>query len=161
MRSFLVLLVTTVLTSTVLAAGLDSIQSLADEMGKVVRISADGDYRSALVQLNTLSNAPKNPKELLAWIDSMKEDMNKVSQLGTLDTVEPLSTVGYGTSLARIRFIEKRQKGAVIWTFIGYKFQDLWYMKSLVILGKDDFAELVSQGLDSADAQPVARDNPH
>jgi hypothetical protein len=139
-------------------AGKDTYQELCDALEASVTRSAKGDFRSAFSDLDALGQIPMGPKQVLANADSEKETFGKFYSLGALDEVERISLVFTGKSFFRFKLAEKREKGVVVWTFIGYKYRNQWYNKSMSITGNSDLSDLMSKAIDPADVQSAPKE---
>ena len=112
---------------------------------------AKGDYSAAFAELSRVSLWPKSPKERLLMIEANRAQFDSIQKFGSSDQIVRLSTVHYGKSYCRIRYMDQRAKGGVLWTFICYRKSDeAWYLVSIDIKANEDLAELFS-ALDSAD----------
>ncbi|ATC63182.1 hypothetical protein CMV30_03985 [Nibricoccus aquaticus] len=136
-------------------AGHEKIEDLADSLEKAVVFASKGDFASAARAINAETRSPQSPKEVIERTDYLKHLYDQIAVLGEKDEVERLSLRLAGISFARLKVIDKRAEGAVIWTFIGYRYRGQWYCKNLSVAGSEDFLKLMREELDAADATPV------
>jgi hypothetical protein len=142
------------LGATRLLAGRDHAEDLVTALEGAVSSAARGDAASCVRTIDAEASKPKNLKEVTAQVDQLKSLYQKVAPLGELDAVERLSLVYTGDSFFRVRFVEKRTEGVVLWTFIGYRLRSQWYCKEMQIRANGDLVELMKE-LDSADSKPT------
>ncbi|MBI3191456.1 MAG: hypothetical protein HYZ36_02240, partial [Pedosphaera parvula] len=120
---------------------------------EAVEKAQGGDFHEAMRLINTVSRSPMDPTKAMEQASKMQEDFRKVDPLGETDGVEQVSLRYVGDSFLRIRIVDKRAKGVILWTFIGYRFKEEWHCVSRSYHANSDLAELMRETLDPADAK--------
>jgi hypothetical protein len=144
-----------VLATTTLSAGHEQAVDLVAALESAVSTAAGGNIAAAVHSINAESSKPKDLKDINAQIGELKAAYQKLDGLGKLDGTERLSLVYTGESFFRLRVVEKREEGAVLWTFVGCKLRGTWYCKGMNFAANGDLLELM-KNLDAADAKPGA-----
>jgi hypothetical protein len=142
-----------VFSCTAVFAARDSAEDLVSALEKAVSQASHGDIAGTVRAMNAEARTPKGPKEVAAQIENFKEAYQKIAGLGEADEVERLSLRYTGDSFFRLRIVDKRAEGAILWTFIGYKFKGLWSCKGVTFNGGEDLMQIMRQELDAADAK--------
>jgi len=149
-----------VLVSLALAALLPSslfATSSADELADVLQVAVEkaqlGDCHEAMRIINSVLRSPMDPTKAMEHSSKMQEDFRKLDRLGETDGVERVSLRYVGDSFLRLRIVDKRAKGVVLWTFIGYRFKGEWHCVSRSYHANSDLAVLMRESLDPADAK--------
>jgi len=75
---------------------------------------------------------------------------DKIRQLGATRQTDRVSLVFLGAVYFRVRFVDRKKKGAVLWTFIGERFQDERYLSGLNFSANSDLLVLMKE-LNTAD----------
>jgi hypothetical protein len=147
----------------VLCCGARARQETSEQLAAVledsVRLAAQGDVAGAVRKMAAESSKPRDLKQINSQIDGFKQMYSKLSPLGELDSVERLSLVFAGESFFRLRVVEKRTDGVVLWTFIGYRLKAGWYYAGLNTSGTSDLLEGMRQYLDPADIKSKLESN--
>lgn len=128
-------------------------EQLADALEKAVALASAGDPAACARAINAEAKSQKSLKEVSAQADGLKQAYQKFTALGESDGVERLSLRFMGDSYFRLRVADKRAEGAVLWTFIGYRYRGQWYCKGMNVNGGDDLMAIMKQELDAADAK--------
>ena len=128
-------------------------EELVSALEQAVSKAARGDVAGAVRAINAEARSPKPLKEVVAQEDNFKAAFQKMAGLGESDGVELLSLRYTGDSFLRLRVVDKRAEGVVLWTFVGYKFKGEWSCKGMAFNGGEDLMQIMRQELDAADAK--------
>jgi len=134
-------------------ANRDRPEELVTALEQAVSKAAHGDVAGAVRAINAEARSPKSLKEVAAQEDNFKAAFQKMAGLGESDGVELLSLRYTGDSFLRLRVVDKRAEGVVLWTFVGYKFKGEWSCKGMTFNGGEDLMQIMHQELDAADAK--------
>ena len=140
-----------------LAPGFLFATSSAEELVEVLQDAVEkaqvGDYYESIRIINSVSRSPTDPTKALEQASKMQEDFRDVDQLGETDGVEQVSLRYVGDSFLRLRIVDKRAKGVILWTFIGYRFKGEWHCVSRGYHANSNLAKIMRESLDPADAK--------
>lgn len=153
MKSSITLVIVLALGWSCAFAARDNADDLVSELEKAVVDASQGDIAAAVRRLNAEARTPKGPKEVGAQTDNFRNLYAKLAGLGEPDEVERLSLRYSGDSFFRLRVIDKRAEGVILWTFVGYKYKGSWACKGVSFNGGDDLMQIMRQELDAADAK--------
>jgi len=141
------------IASTSWMSARETSDQLAAALEHAVSLAASGDLAGCARAINAEAKSQKPIKEVSAQADNLKQVYLKLTGLGESDGVERLSMRFLGDSYFRLRVVDKRAEGAILWTFIGYRFHEQWFCKGMNMNGGDDLMAIMKQKLDAADAK--------
>jgi hypothetical protein len=133
-------------------AGRESAEELAAALEAAVVRASVGDAAGAARMINAETRLKKLPA-LSAQAEQLKDAYRKLANLGESDGVERVSLKFLGESLFRLRAVDKRPEGLVLWTFIGYRLKGEWHCKGFSFKGSEDVSDFVAEAFDPADFQ--------
>lgn len=152
MRTLLLLLTTTLIAfPCTCEAGRASAEDLANALQAAVERAAAGDVNEAMRAIHAETLVPKDPREVMTSAEELREAYRTIEGYGERDGVERISLRFTGESFFRLRVVEKRANGVVVWTFLAYRFKGEWYCKAMKYVGSDDFGKIMRESLDPAD----------
>jgi hypothetical protein len=145
------------LAAAVLFSEAASASDTPDELAQILERAGEkasaGDFNEAIRITNSAAVSPKNPTEVMEQASKIQEIYRGLERLGQSDGIERVSMRFVGDSFFRLRVVEKRSDGVILWTFVGYKFRDQWFCKGIHLAGNSDLLELMREQLDAADAR--------
>ena len=134
----------------------DTPEDLIQIMEEAVARARAGDFNESVRITNAAATNPMAPQAAMDQATKIQEVYRSLERLGDVDGIERVSLRFVGESFFRLRVVDKREEGVVLWTFIGYRFKGRWYCEGLHISGNSDLMELMRKELDPADAAPDA-----
>jgi hypothetical protein len=91
------------------------------------------------------------PKERAERSQKFKDSLRQLSDFGAARRVTRISLLYMGEDCCRLRVLDRRNAGAVLWTFFGERDGDSWYVNSISMSANGDLGELMKESLDAAD----------
>lgn len=134
-------------------AAAETPEDLAAVLEAAVEKARAGDYNEAVRITNAAAVQPADPRKAMDKAAKIQEIYASLERLGPSDEVERVSMRFVGESFLRLRVVDKREHGVVLWTFIGYRFKGRWFCEGIHISGNSDLMELMRKELDAADAR--------
>ncbi len=125
-------------------------QDLINKLEHAVKTMATGDVADGFGTLEEGGNKP--PKERAADLDKVRSSLAELKDsLGASRRINRISLVFLGDSYLRVRFMDRRETGGIIWTFFCEKNRDEWDLCSSQFSGNSDLIDLARDTLDAAD----------
>ena len=136
-------------------------EELRESLQSGVRTIATGQIEQGINEI--ISNAIgswSSPKERAEKVSSLRDPLQQIREsLGSPKRVTHISTVFASEDYARIRILDRREGGGVLWTFLCEKTGDEWGVFSWSLTGNEELNVLFKE-MDAADYTKPAVENP-
>lgn len=123
---------------------------LAQNLEHAVELTASGRIADGLSEMAAQGVGSRPPKEAAEQSRKFKEGLEEMRSLGAPRCVVRVSLVFFGDGFCRLRVLDRRASGAILWTFVGERDGDRWMMSSMSMTGSGEMAEIIKE-FDAAD----------
>jgi hypothetical protein len=131
-------------------ASSDTQFALADALEGGARAIASGGINDGIDQIFAQCASRRLPKEMAEEKSKFRTTLEEARRLGTARRVTRVSLLSFGEGFCRLRILDRRGGGAILWTFICEKDDEKWVMTSARLNAGEEIGALV-QELDAAD----------
>ena len=133
---------------------------LRESLQSGVRTIASGQVEQGVNELVTNAiGSWSSPKERAEKVSSLRDPLQQVREaLGSPKRVIHISTVFASEDYARVRILDRRAGGGILWTFLCEKTDDEWGVFSWSLTANEELNVLFKE-LDAADYTKPAVEN--
>ncbi|MFT3867618.1 MAG: hypothetical protein QM715_03865 [Nibricoccus sp.] len=123
---------------------------LATNLEHGVQTIASGRIDDGLTEISAQGVPSRSPKERAENNQKFRDALKQMSGFGAARRVVRFSTLYIGEGYCRIRVLDRRNAGAILWTFFCERDGDSWFMCSVTMTANSEFGNLMKE-LDAAD----------
>jgi hypothetical protein len=123
---------------------------LAQNLEHAVQLTASGRIVDGLAEMTAQGAGSRAPKDAAEQSRKFKDPLEEMRALGSSKCVIRVSILFFGDGFFRLRVLDRRLSGAILWTFVGERDGDRWVMSSMSMTGSVEMSEILKE-LDAAD----------
>ena len=133
-----------------LYAGSSTCLDLAANLERGVQTIASGRIDDGLMEISEEGVGSESPKQKAERNKKFSDLLKRLGDFGATRRVVRVSLLYIGEGYCRLRVLDRRNNGAVLWTFFCERDGDRWYLTSVAATANGDFSTLMKE-LDAAD----------